>query len=222
MLAVPFARFATAARTLTAAVALLAAASPSVQAQSISTLYAGNNYGNTGGAVYFDALVGINGLMVTGFDINTASTATFSGFQVWLRAGTSQGNQTPAGWSLVATGSGTGAGLNNATEVTLSNTFNLDANTLYGFALVNDPGLEHHYTNGNGSNQIYSNSDLTLTMGSATNAPFNGAPFSPRVWNGTMRYTTSTSVPEPASLALIGFGLVGVAGAARRRSRRTA
>mgnify|MGYP006197828979 CR=1 FL=1 len=31
----------------------------------------------------------------------------------------------------------------------------------------------------------YSNADVTLDLGSATNVPFSGSPFRPRVWNGT-------------------------------------
>ena len=100
---------------------------------------------------------------------------------------TSVGNETNmALWTQVATGSGTGAGLDLPTHVTLSNPFLLNAGTLYGIALVADPAITLHYTNGNGSNQNYSNADLSLVLGSATNMPFTAPVFSPRVWNGTV------------------------------------
>src|SRR6267143_6905305 len=117
-------------------ISLLAMAS--AKANSITTLFNSNNGGNPGGAVYFDATIGAVSLSITSFDINTASTTSFSNFRVYLLPGmTSQGNETnPALWgSPVATGSGTGAGLNNPTHVTLSNSFILTANILYGIAL---------------------------------------------------------------------------------------
>ncbi len=184
------------------------------QADMLTTLFAANNGGNLGGAVYFDANVGANPLEVTGFDTNTTETVAFTNFQVWVLPGlTSQGNETSAAWVQVATGSGTGAGFNNPTSVTLSNSFLLSANTLTGIALVMDPAIGHDYTNGTGANQFFSNADLSITLGSASNVPFTLA-FTPRVWNGTIYYN---AVPEPASLAFPGIGAIGLIGLARRR-----
>jgi len=109
-------------------------------------------------------------------------------------------------WTQVATGSGTGAGLNLPTHVTLSNPIPLLAGTLYGIALVADPSFGHYYTNGNGSNQNYSNADLALFLGSATNVPFTAPVFSPRVWNGTIYYGGPCGSPSlPISTARTGF-----------------
>src|SRR5439155_19234464 len=107
-----------------------------------------------------------------------------------------------------------GAGTNNPTHVTLSNPIPLNAGTLYGIALVADPSFGHYYTNGNGSNQNYSNADLALFLGSATNVPFTAPVFSPRVWNGTIYYgggpcgtptptatPTATRTPTPTPTA---------------------
>jgi|TARA_R110002153_G_scaffold79322_1_gene202503 hypothetical protein len=178
----------------------------------ISTLYGADNSGSFGGAVYFDLMVGSQDLSITGFDLNTNEQDAFSDFQVWLLNGTtSQANQTSSSWLQAATGSGTGAGLNNVTMVTLSNNFSLNSNTLYGFALVAGSTFGHDYTNGDGSNQNFSNSDLSLTLGTATNSPFTGSVFNPRVWNGTIRYDVVTSdVPAPTSIALLALGLVGL------------
>jgi hypothetical protein len=186
----------------------------SAKANSLTTLYATDNAGSTGGAVYFDATIGSNSLSVTSFDINTSSTASFTNFQVWLLPGmTSQGNETSAGWTQVATGSGTGAGLDMPTAITLSNSFVLTAGTLYGIALVADPAIDHRYTNGTGSNQDYSNSDLALSLGSASNVPFTLPIFTPRVWNGTIYYNTISGVPDTGStLALLGMGALGLIG----------
>ena len=60
------------------------------------------------------------------------------------------------------------------------------------------------YTNGTGANQVYSNSDLTLTIGTSSNVFLSaGTVFTPRVWNGTFTYNV---VPEPGPLALLAVG----------------
>ena len=103
---------------------------------------------------------------------------------------TSVGNETNmALWTQVATGSGTGAGLDMPTHVTFQTRSSLTAGTLYGIAVVADPTITLNYTNGTGSNQNYSNADLSLVLGSATNVPFTAPVFSPRVWNGTIYYS---------------------------------
>src|SRR4029078_9179913 len=88
-------------------------------------------------------------------------------------------------WTQVATGSGTGAGQDVPTHVTLSNPLLLNAGALYGIDVGADPAISLFYTNGNGSNQNYSNANVALFLGSATNVPFTAAGVSPRVWHGT-------------------------------------
>ena len=186
-------------------------------AQSLTTLFASDNSGNLGGAVYFDAQIGALGLVVDGFDTNTAELVTFD-FTVFTLFGTSHvGNEFGAGWIQVATGTGVGAGDDNPSPVTLDNTFLLDANTLYGMAVVLGPNAGHDYTNGTGGNQFFSNADLSLSLGSASNVPFTAPLFSPRVWNGTIHYST---IPEPSTIAFLGLAAaVGLIGYRRRRSK---
>lgn len=199
--------------------AMVAAIATVASAQSITTIFSSNNNGSPGGAVYFDVVVNSNALTVTGFDTNTASTASF-GFTVFMRTGTSVGFEgSSAGWTQVATGTGTGMGTNNASPVTLGNTFNLGANATWGLALVMDASTQHFYS-GTGTNPApgqlsYANADLTLNMGSATNVAFSGSAFRPRVWNGTMYYT---AVPEPATMAILGLGVLPLL--RRRRARK--
>jgi hypothetical protein len=49
--------------------------------------------------------------------------------------------------------------------------------------------VAQRYTNGTGANQNFANSHVSLALGAAGNIPFSGTPFSPRVFNGTIRYT---------------------------------
>jgi hypothetical protein len=167
----------------------------STSAGSISTLYGTNNGGGVGGAIYFDITVGPKSININELDINTEETGSLT-LSVYKFVGTSAGNEHNAGlWGTPITGTGVGAGSDNPTNVSLSSPITLNANTTYAIALVLDGTHAHDYTDGTGSNQIYSNSDLTISCGQATNLPFTGQIFTPRVWNGTIYYSVSTSVP---------------------------
>ena len=183
--------------------ALLALMITSVaNAGSITTLFTAGNSGSFGGAVYFDVTVGAMPIEVTGYDTNSNEAVQFD-WTVYAAPGTYAGNETNvAFWGApVATGTGQGMGLNNPSPVTLTGTFVLDANTTYGMALVIGSNAGHDYTNG--PLGPYSNADVTLTLGSASNVPFSGNIFSPRVWNGTVYYDV---IPEPATLSLLALG----------------
>ncbi len=112
-------------------------------------------------------------------------------------------------------------GTNNPSEFNVTD-FSLGFGVT-GIAIDASSSWGHRYTNGTGSNQFYSNADLSLTLGSAMNDPFGGASaslYSPRVWNGTIEYSASTAaVPEPSSLAILGIG-AGVVGLVSIRRRR--
>ncbi len=173
-----------------ACVSVVASTVIQVQGASISTLFASDNGGGEGGGIYFD----VNVLSPAGITIESISTntdATFTNGQIYIytRPGTYSGFETStAGWTLVSSGTGNSAGSNNPSVFVVSNFFLAQANT--GIAIVSESGVwGHQYTNGNGSNQFYSNSDLSLTFGSATNTAFSGGIFSPRVWNGIIQYS---------------------------------
>jgi hypothetical protein len=157
---------------------------------AVTSFFDSNNGGAAGGAVYFDIEVGSSAIRVTGLqtNVNAAFGSSFD-MDVYIVEGGSAGNQTNMGaWTLVDSGSGTTGPVDTATQVSLSSGFELDADTTYGVALVMDSTVGHSYTNGTGGNQSFSNSDITVSLGTASNAPFTAPLFDPRVWNGTVQY----------------------------------
>ena len=195
----------------------LAALPQVAQAQSLTTIFTGGNRNIVGGNVLFDLNV-VSGITVTSLATNVASAQTglTVNLQVWARSGTSVGFEAaPAGWTLVSSGTATAAATNTPTLFDVSD-FILGPG-ITGIAIRN-VDFSAEYTNGNGSNQVYSNADLTLTAGSATNAFFGGAFNTPRVWNGTINYSGGGSAaPEPGTLALLALGIVGGVVARRRK-----
>ena len=161
-------------------------------AGSLGTLFNSNNGGSTGGAVYFDITVGPEDITITDLDINTAEAGAFT-MDVYTLVGSYVGNEGDAGaWTLSSPSSGTSAGDDNPSNAVLDNPIALAAGTTYGMALVLDASHGHEYS-GTGTdpapgNTSYSNADLTLSLGSASNVPFDGAPFTPRIFNGNINY----------------------------------
>ena len=156
---------------------------------TISTLFDGGNGGSPGGAIYFDVTVGASDITLTDLEIHTGEAGAFT-MDVYAFAGTYVGNETNAGaWGTpVAVASGTSAGAGNPSPATLDVPVVLAGGTTYAMAFVLDGTHGHDYTNGDGTNEQYSNADLTIDLGSATNAPFTGTVFNPRVFNGTLNY----------------------------------
>lgn len=221
-------RFSTTAAALLAATFLTLAQTPASAAFITTGFAGGNGIGDPGAGVFFDIDVGPNALTILGLTTNTGATSgTTPGFDIWTRPGTAQGAESSStGWTLATSGSITPQGEGNESPVVLDAPISLDADTLYGFALVYPTGAE--YTNGDGctdgaysltGNCFVSNADLTLLMGSSKASPFTsgaGSVFSPRNFNGTIEYEVADA-PLPGTLALLGLGLAGVRLARRRR-----
>ncbi|MCB9891223.1 MAG: PKD domain-containing protein [Planctomycetes bacterium] len=167
--------------------------SPTFAQNCLSTLYAQNANGNTGGAVYFDltvsqpvvidqiaanlGLLPANGVGITVYTNRSVSTYA--------------GNETDAHWSAIAASDGTAAsgGANSPTVLPLITPIRLSPGT-YPWAIVAS-GTGHAYTRGL-TTQTFADSVLSLEVGSATHVPFSGVPFTPRWWNGTICYEVAT------------------------------
>lgn len=87
-----------------------------------------------------------------------------------------------------------------SSPVTLNAGLTPAANGAFGMAPVMGLETSNAYTNGNGPNQNYSNAAVALELGGASNVPFTGAIFQPRVWNGTIYYNL---IPGPSALVLL-------------------
>ncbi len=159
---------------------------------SLTTLFNSNNGGAAGWTVLYDLTVGPEDIEVTGLDVNTSSTSAFN-LDMYILEGTYVGNELNASaWgSPAATGTGVGAGTDVPSEVVLDSPLTLTANTTYGIAIVMDAAPRY---SGTGTNPApgqlnYSNSDLSLDLGSAVSGFFSGSVFTPRIFNGTINYS---------------------------------
>ena len=168
---------------------------------SLTTLYDGGNNGALGGAVYFDVTVGDNDLELTDIDMHTNSFDPFTMEVYAIVGGTYVDGLADASlWTVVGNGSGTGLGLGTPSNVALDAAVTLSANTTYAMALVLDAAADHVYTNGDGTNESYMNIDLSMALGAGSNVPFDGAAFSPRIFNGTLNYTGGAAGGNPELL----------------------
>ncbi len=166
-------------------------------AGNIQTLFNSNNGGNPGGAIYFDITVGENDINISDIDVNTGEAGAFT-MNVYTLVGSyvpNLGNATA--WGTPISAAGTSAGIDAPSNAVLASTLTLSAGTTYGMAIVLDGSHAHAYS-GTGSDPApgetsYSNDDLSLALGSASNVPFDGAAFTPRIFNGNIHYTVGTA-----------------------------
>ncbi len=171
------------------------AVSGQAQTKKLTTLFAANNGGSAGGAVYFDIKI-TKAVRITQFETNFSATATTAvGFKVYTAPTTSVGKETTKSlWKLVGQddGKAKAAGRNAKTLINLKAPIILTPGS-YGMA-IEAIGSGHAYTNGTTTNNKYSNTDMSLVLGKASNVAFTGGLFSPRVWNGSFIYTNATGL----------------------------
>lgn len=203
---------------------LLGQATAQCGSQSLPTLFAANNGGSGGWGVFFDLDVQHPlGIVLCGFDTNAGTTSVGTPFtvDVHVTAGSYVPvHGVPAAWRLCATGSGTAAGNNVPAMTTLAQPLYLPPG-LHGIALYHYGLTSIRYTNGTGSNEIYSNADLVLTAGLVRSTLFGtptaGSIFTPRVWNGTLYYDPC-SATSMAGYGFLGQGCAGSLGTATLRN----
>ncbi|MFM1874029.1 MAG: hypothetical protein RL398_3451 [Planctomycetota bacterium] len=172
-------------RILTTLAASLLTAAAFAQSP-LTTTFVSDNSGAAGGTIFFDLTVNAP-LTLTTLDVNFISAASTAGsIDIYTCPTTYVGNTgNSAAWTLLGSGAATAAGANLPTPVAIPPI--LMTPGTYGIAFV-ATGLGFAYTNGNGTNQIYSTNELTLSAGAAGNAPWPAAPFTPRVVNCSIGY----------------------------------
>lgn len=179
------------------------------QVDRLVTLFAADNSGAPGGAVYFDMTVnrtirldqiGLNTNQVPGTPVSADIYLTAAG-------GTHVGNEgNPAAWTLLRSAQGDAGPFDSPTYLALDSSALVPAGT-YGVAVVSH-GFNHHYTDGTGVNQAYSDANISLALGSATNTPF-GTVIPSRVANVELDYVALATATLPTLFNANGSGAFG-------------
>lgn len=183
-----------------------------------TTQVGGNGLSGTGAGNVFDIQVtnplGIN---VTSIDVTPWATAagpvTCDIYLTDDTSGYASNHSTQSLWRLVATGSGNAQISTSSAPVSINMTLNQRfyiAPGSYSMAIhMNGSGIV--YTTGNGTNQVYSNADVTLTLGLGKGAPFATGANNPRVWNGVLYYDLC-NLGGLAGYGFFGAGCPGTSG----------
>jgi hypothetical protein len=174
-------------RKLTAVGALLLAMSAAATGQlSLQTTFTSNN-GFAGNM--FD-VVGLNSIVITGFDVNLAVGTHV--IEVWtITAGTTYAgnNQSAANWTQVATVPNVVSTAQDA-PTAVPFVFNIPVNSGQQLGIyITTQGTTMRYTNGTVMGAIYAqNADLQILEGHGGGYPF-ALTNVPRVWNGRLYYS---------------------------------
>lgn len=173
--------FTTPAITATTTYYVAAATGGGTTNDTIATITGGTN--GCGGGVMFNITPTVN-ITVDSFLNLSNSTQTVT-VTVYYKTGTYVGSEltagdwTSAGTTSVSTTSGQMVKLYAGAGIPMT------AGVTYGIFLA---GMSNAYTNGNGTNQTYTNADLTLSCGAGLCGVFTSTVNTPRVFNGAVYY----------------------------------
>ncbi|MBK9386399.1 MAG: PKD domain-containing protein [Planctomycetes bacterium] len=174
--------------------ALLGFPSEPAEAQTcLRTVFASDNGLGPDSSLFLDVTV-TNTVIVTQVEMNFAGAAGAPcGVEIWTTPTTYVGKTTnQALWTHVGDDRGdiTSAGQDQPTVIPLETSFVLRPGS-YGLCIVHR-GAGSAYTNGNFSNQSYSDPSLALALGTAQAGYFTGSSIGSRVWNGALCYLQGT------------------------------
>lgn len=140
---------------------------------------------------------------------------------VWYYNGSYVGHEGSAsGWTLLGSSSYISLGNNTPTSFNIGNSLDVNSGEVIGLYFFT--GLTNGLNYTNGSN-IYNDGVVELELGIGTDdVAFSGGIFTPRTWNGSIEYTSASTVSEPALGALMIMGLISFVGLRRRSAIRLA
>jgi hypothetical protein len=173
-------------------------------APELTTLFSRGNGISTGMQMFDITVLNPNGVVINELDLNVDASGVPVNIDVYMCDTTYVGNEAnQAAWRYMGCGTGNGAGLNLPTNIDIPD-FGLPMGA-YGIAVhYLDPAVGINYTNGNGANQQFFDANIQLDLGIAKTAFFGGSTFSPRVWNGTVRYCVGTGAdPAPYCVSTV-------------------
>ncbi|HEX5052383.1 MAG TPA: hypothetical protein VFZ65_11455 [Planctomycetota bacterium] len=177
----------------------------------LTTTFANDNGGSSGGAVYFELeCLASSGLTIPDIALNVGGAGgAAANFNLYLQMLSAPNTTDPIGfWGLpVATGAAASTlPAGTPTHFSVSPPLQLGPGCRVGVAIAGN--FAHAYTNGSAAFQVYSTADLTLAACCATNSPFTAPVFSPRVVNTSISYNLGGVCPPVATCVAQGNGCV--------------
>ena len=177
----------------------------------LTTTFANNNGGSVGGAVYFalEGVAGGGGATITDIDLNCAGAGGATGsIEVYIQDGCTFDHLGVWGGPVATSASTTTNASGTPTNFVLNTPLSIGEGCCLSIAIVAN-GFGHAYTTGTSPFPLtYATTHLSFTGGSASNAPFSGSAFSPRIANASFHYTVGGSCPDLASAESVGEGCV--------------
>lgn len=169
-------------------------ASVSQAQQSLTTTYSHNSGGASGGAMYYTLTAGPHDVTITGIEFSVHGAGGLSGtIDIMTTPGGHVGNElNQAVWTLTATCTIASSSVAGTPSPSVMNApFTIPAGTSIGVAHVHSFGLAPTMTTATFLPTQYSACGLTLDAGAASNVPFTGTLFVPRLPNTTIHYSVA-------------------------------
>lgn len=193
---------------------------PAAFGQTLVAETTANNGGSPGWGMFFD--LSATGSAVTITSLTTASTATAGGafsVELFTRTGSGLGGpvasgagSSSAGWTSIGTASATQGGTTSGISLTIDTPdFTIANGSTVGVAMVFTGAGPRYLGTGSPALSTFTDGPLKLVTGDARTVPFTttGSFFTSRALTGSISYTSS-AVPEPATMAALGLGALGL------------
>jgi hypothetical protein len=167
-------------------------------ADSIETIFTA---GNSQNGNMFD-IISNQPVTLDSFVVSPTGTGTYT-VEVYYKQGTYVGSETSSSaWTLLGstTINSTAGGVGNKVTAAIGG-LTIPPNTTYGLYVTLTNGTVN-YTNGNGTNQSFTDGVVSLSLGAGKSYPF-ASTFSPRVWNGRIYYSTGQTACQSNRVPLL-------------------